>query len=96
MFTFICVYTFFVSIGNVFMKDVFCSFFDKMIRDCSLHSYFITIALFSQSAVICAHSARNQYVHASAGEFPVKWNMAHYAFRLYCHSFVLAKTMGIL
>lgn len=29
-----CVYTFFVSIGNFFMKDVFCSFFDKMIRDC--------------------------------------------------------------
>lgn len=51
---------------------------------CFPHSYFIAIASFSQSAVIRAYSGWNQYVHASANEFPVKWNMAHYTFHFYC------------
>lgn len=78
----------FNRIGNVFTIDVLCSIFDKIIRVwlflCFPHSYFIAIASFSQSTVIRAYSAWNQYVHASANEFPVKWNMAHYTFHFYC------------
>ena len=78
----------FNRIDNVFTMDVFCSIFDKIIRVwlflCFPHSYFIAIASFSQSTVIRAYSAWNQYVHASANKFPVKWNMAHYTFHFYC------------